>query len=206
MRVQSLCAAVDAVAAAAPSRLAVRSPFQAHAMDYATLRGQSLALAHALSVSLSYQPGDVLLSDLPNITENLLVQLACARLGVAMATVKDTAALSILQQKVGVERVRGAVVSSPSSSFLSTVTLRHPPIMGGDEASSTPWSLPRLLQAKSRQGTLFTPPTVDLDSAWGFFNSTSPLTHREGTLPTCWHPASIMLLLCFHSFGGSSQK
>ena len=56
--------------------------------------------------------GDWLVADVPNVTQHLLLQLACSRLGVAFATCKDAAALSSVA-----DRVHG-VVSGSASSYL----------------------------------------------------------------------------------------
>ena len=85
---QTLAAVVDAVAARSPSRLALTSPFQGQQMTYQQLSQTTNALAKWLS-KYGFAQHDLLVSDLPNVSENLLLQLACNRLGVGYGTAKN---------------------------------------------------------------------------------------------------------------------
>ena len=122
---KSISGLVDAVASRAPSRIALKSPFQqSQVFTYQQLSETSNALAGFLSL-YGYERNDVLMSDLPNISENLLLQLACNRLGVAYGTAKN------LEGMAKFPKVKGAVVSSPDSGFLADCVLPLPPL-GGD--------------------------------------------------------------------------
>ena len=127
----TLAHAVDIVAARAPTRLALASPFQPGrfaSFDYAGLRDASIRLAAGLNARFgashrgpgAFATGGVLVSDLPNVAENLLCQLACNRLGVAFATAKDAKVLAKLQD-AGLD-VLGAVTAD-EGGFLAGADL-----------------------------------------------------------------------------------
>lgn len=121
---KSIAGLAEAVASKAPSRVALKSPFQSQTFTYRQLSETSNALAGFLSL-YGYERNDVLMSDLPNISENLLLQLACNRLGVAYATTKNLEGLAKFP------KVKGAVVASTDSGFLADCTLPLPHL-GGD--------------------------------------------------------------------------
>lgn len=94
---KSISGLVQAVASRAPSSVALRSPFQSQTFTYEELSVTSNALAGFLSM---YGYGR---SDLPNVSENLVLQLACNRIGVAYATAKN------LEGMANFPRITGAV-------------------------------------------------------------------------------------------------
>ncbi len=98
------------------------SPFQSHTFTYEELRQKSDALAGFLQL-YGYERRDLLISDLPNTTENLLLQLACNRLGVYYGTVKN------MEQMAQFPKVKGAVAATPSG-FLAETNLPLPYLSG----------------------------------------------------------------------------
>ena len=121
--IKSIAGALDMVAQRAPSRLALLSPFQtthaeASSLTYDQLARQSMALAGFLS-AYGYEKSNILICDLPNVTENLVLQLACNRLGVHYSTAKNIEAMAKYP------RVKGAVTTQPTG-FLAETNLPLP--------------------------------------------------------------------------------
>lgn len=173
----ALAAFIDRLAVAAPTRMAVLSPLQKkiRSLDYAELSARSLGLAVNLSREYGYSRGDILVSDIPNTTENLILQLACSRLGVAYSTVKDAAGLAALREKH--DRIRGVVTTSHSSTLSTAAKFFHPPILASDESSDD------MLYQYMEETSTYTAATdgkkIEEDTPWAYFNSTSPLRHIE---------------------------
>jgi acyl-CoA synthetase (AMP-forming)/AMP-acid ligase II len=115
---KTIAGLVDAVALRAPSRIALTSPFQSQRFTYDELRQTTTALAGWLDL-YGYSKGDILVSDLPNVSENLFLQLACNRLGVAYATCKN------LEGMQKFPKVQGAV-SVAESGFLAETNFPAP--------------------------------------------------------------------------------
>ena len=94
MAARTIAGLVDAVAIRSPSKLALLSPFQSsQKFTYEELSTSTNALAGWLSL-YGYERGDLLVSDLPNVSENLMLQIACNRLGVVYATAKNIEAMA----------------------------------------------------------------------------------------------------------------
>lgn len=121
-KTKTIAAILDATALKFPTRRAVVSPFQSHSFTYEELSETSDALAGFLQL-YGYERKDVLLSDLPNTTENLLLQLACNRLGVYYCTVKN------LEQMAQFPKVKGAVAAT-TAGFLAETNLPLPYLSG----------------------------------------------------------------------------
>lgn len=119
---KTLAAVVDATALRFPSRRALVSPFQSHTFTYEELQKTSDSLAGFLQL-YGFERRDLLISDLPNTSENLLLQLACNRLGVYFGTVKN------LQQMAEFPKVKGAVSADPTG-FLADTNLPLPYLSG----------------------------------------------------------------------------
>jgi acyl-CoA synthetase (AMP-forming)/AMP-acid ligase II len=98
------------------------SPFQNQSFTYEELQQTSDSLAGFLQL-YGFERRDLLISDLPNTTENAILQLACNRLGVYFGTVKNA------EQLVQFPRVKGAV-SVDSTGFLAETTLPLPCLSG----------------------------------------------------------------------------
>ena len=168
MSLKSIASLVDFMAQQAPSRLAVLSPFQsagAGKITYQQLSQQSSALAGFLS-TYGYEKSNILVCDLPNVSENLLLQLACNRLGVHFATAKNLEAMAKFPH------VKGAVTSQ-TKGFLAETNLPLPYLDG------------EFLQDLIHNGGLadFGMETNDagdqLKFAHAFYNSTKPFTNQE---------------------------
>ena len=99
---------LSAIRRAAPTALALDAPRQQVLWSYGELHQRVRQLAGGLR-ELGVGKGDVVASDLPNVCENLLLQLAVAHLGGSFASAKDEKSLL-----AAVGEVRCAVVPSPS--------------------------------------------------------------------------------------------
>jgi acyl-CoA synthetase (AMP-forming)/AMP-acid ligase II len=127
MVVKTIAAALDAAALKRPSHLAVVSPFQTinnmpSQFTYKDLRRKSNDLAGFLQ-AYGYERNDVMVSDLPNIVENLVLQIACNRLGVTYATTKNNEGMGKLS------KVKGSV-SATGEGYLAETNLSLPYLSG----------------------------------------------------------------------------
>ena len=119
MAARTIAGLVDAVAIRSPSKLALLSPFQSsQKFTYEELSTSTNALAGWLSL-YGYERGDLLVSDLPNVSENLMLQIACNRLGVVYATAKNIEAMAKFP------KVKGAI-STNGKGFLAETNLPLP--------------------------------------------------------------------------------
>ena len=103
---------LSAIRRAAPTALALDAPRQQVLWSYGELHQRVRQLAGGLR-ELGVGKGDVVASDLPNVCENLLLQLAVAHLGASFASAKDEKSLL-----AAVGEVRCAVVQSQEASWL----------------------------------------------------------------------------------------
>mmetsp|Transcript_34425 Transcript_34425/g.50564 ORF Transcript_34425/g.50564 Transcript_34425/m.50564 type:complete len:299 (-) Transcript_34425:12-908(-) len=123
MALRTIAAAVDAAAIRFPSRTALISPFQNNEkVSYTALSEKTNALAGWLS-TFGFEKNDLLVSDLPNIAENLILQIACNRLGVGYGTAKN------IEGMAKFPKVKGAV-SATEKGFLVDTSLPLPPLTG----------------------------------------------------------------------------
>ena len=144
----------------------------------------------------------MLISDLPNISENLILQLACNRVGVHYGTAKS------LESMAKFPKVKGAVCTS-SSGFLAETNLPIP-YLGGDYLLD--------LINNNNDGLLDEYSEEDYDeldenAPHAFYNSTSPYTNKaalehgneaaEQLLMTENDVVCISITLC-HAFGMGS--
>jgi AMP-binding enzyme len=125
--VKTLAGILDATAVKFPSRRALVSPFQHdQSYTYDELQKATDSLAGFLHL-YGFERKDVLMSDLPNTTENVILQLACNRLGVSFGTVKT------MEQLLQFPKVKGAVSVSGENEgggFLSDTALPLPVLSG----------------------------------------------------------------------------
>ena len=154
---------VDHVARRSPSRLALTSPFQKHKFTYGELSETTQALAGWLSM-YGFEKNDLLVSDLPNTSENLMVQLACNRLGVCYTTVKDLEGLAKFP------KIKGSI--SIENGFLATTTLPLPTLSGD------------FLEDLIHEGGLANfsqeiADSSDISSTHAYYNSTTPFTNEQ---------------------------
>lgn len=119
---KTIAGVLDATALRFPTRRALVSPFQSHTFTYEELRQTSDSLAGFLQL-YGFERRDLLISDLPNTTENLLLQLACNRLGVQYGTVKN------IEQMAQFPKIKGAVAAT-ESGFLAETNLPLPYLSG----------------------------------------------------------------------------
>lgn len=145
---------------------ALISPQQNLWLTYSQLRDKSKGLSAGLrerGVGL----GDVVVTDLPNVAEGIMLHLACARLGAAVATAKNADALN------GIPAVVRCAVTPQADSWLSNESLPAPPILaGGEEMDSM------LNHVDVDVSPLDTDDDEQAsDRALGYFNSTMALTH-----------------------------
>jgi hypothetical protein len=174
---KSLAAALDAVAAKYPQRLAVTtcsasgnnsSSSRCSRLTYQELSHTTQVVATRLA-DYGYQPQDVLVSDFPNVGENLVLQLACNRLGVAYATAKNAASLAN-----NLPVIKGAVAID-SSGFLQDANLPLDLLTGAafqefvDDAE---------IVSKGQDGLPLLA-VGDLDTPHAFYNSGTPYTNRQ---------------------------
>lgn len=120
---KTLAAVLDATALRFPSRRALVSPFQTQSFTYDELQKTSDSLAGFLQL-YGFERRDLLISDLPNTTENVILQLACNRLGVQFGTVKN------LEQMIQFPKVKGAVSVDATTGFLAETLLPLPCLSG----------------------------------------------------------------------------
>jgi len=166
MAARTLAQAVDIIARRAPRSVALASPFQPGrfaSLDYGALSDTSARLAAALNARFDgrARPGSMIVSDLPNVAENLVLQLACSRLGVAIATAKDAKVLAKLDDADA--SILGAVTADPDGFLAGAPLEAH---IDDDELSA-------LLDATAS-------PAADepvLADAHAYFNSPTPLTN-----------------------------
>ena len=113
--------------AAAPALIA---PQQGLLWTYGDLRRRTNALAHGLREH-GHSASDVIVSDLPNVAENLLLQLAAAQLGASVATAKDAAVLG---------KLAAALADASGDSWLATAPLPLSAVLGepAEEAAALP--------------------------------------------------------------------
>jgi len=112
---KTLSHALDWTAKMMPEAKALIVPQQNVALTYFDLRRKTRAIARTMKPK--YQFGDVLVSDLPNTSENFFLQMACSRLGLSYATVKDKKALDELSQVVPIKAVATTGESGLFSDF-----------------------------------------------------------------------------------------
>jgi AMP-binding enzyme len=162
-KIKSIAGLVDAAANRAPSRMALLSPFQGHQFTYEELSKTTSALAGFLTM-YGFETKDILVSDLPNTSENLLVQLACNRLGVAYATAKDAQGMSKFT------RVKGAICTD-SKGFLADTSLPLP-VLEADFLSA-------LINEGGLDSYGYEVADAGGDNPHAFYNSTSAFTNGE---------------------------
>jgi hypothetical protein len=123
--VKTIAAALDAAAMRLPNKTALVSPFQEvgpKIFTYEELQLKTQELAGFLQ-AYGYERKDILVSDLPNVSENLMLQIACNRLGVSYATVPKLEGLAKLP------KVKGAV-SVSDDGYLAETGLPVPFLSG----------------------------------------------------------------------------
>ncbi|KAJ1456534.1 hypothetical protein M885DRAFT_517311 [Pelagophyceae sp. CCMP2097] len=82
---------------------ALLSPYENVRLTYQQLENVSRKCAMTLQSKYRVERGDAILSDLPNVVANLVLQLACSRLGAAYATAKNVEAARALCDRVAIK-------------------------------------------------------------------------------------------------------
>jgi acyl-CoA synthetase (AMP-forming)/AMP-acid ligase II len=165
---RTIASIVDFVALHHPKSIALISPFEKDAglkLTYKELSTVTNALASWLSV-YGFEMNDLLVSDLPNTSENLILQIACNRLGVGYGTVPS------IEQLPKFQKVQGAVCAN-NNGFLADINLPLPYLDG------------EFLQGLIQQGLdgydINNSPLNDGDETTphGFYNSTTAYTNEQ---------------------------
>ena len=225
MAVKTIAAALDAIALRIPEKIALVSaspeslmttltateddssvgPLPMSRYSYSDFSDKTNRLAGFLKL-YGYERNDVLISDLPNVAENLMLQVACNRIGVAYATAKD------LEGMAKLAKVKGSV-SATGTGFLAETTLSLPFLSGDfllDLLHGTSGGNNEFLdfdfENNEQDGSAVLPPHA-------YYNNTTPFTN-EGALEmgadAAWEIAMIeddnvcvAITLC-HAFGMGS--
>lgn len=176
-RLRTLACALDRAAARAPLSPALLVPEQGKALSYGELSRSTRAFAAGLR-AWGIRAGDVIVSDLPNVSENLALQIAASRAGAAVATVKDAEALFKLAVLISATggRVSGTVAAS-ASSFLSEAAPSLP--LGSILAGAALEAMMRGPPHVAPEDAASTPESTNLNPALAYWNSTAPLTHVD---------------------------
>lgn len=156
-----------------PKAIALSSPNQLGRLgkpfSYEELDALSIGLGMYLQ-SNAVARGSVVVSDLPNITENLALQMTCSRLKVAFATVKDAEGLKQLRDNNNVFCVPTSKVSWLSDEFSGNS------LLGEDfESAANEWICNGELESE-KNGPI-NHDTEDLPHA--YFNSLNALSGEE---------------------------
>jgi len=185
-------------------RLALIAPQQGVNWTYGELDQRCRSLARGLR-EVGVAKGSFAVSDLPNVCENLVLQLALAHLGASIATVKDAEGLAKLCDRETV----CVALSSSRSSFLASAELKAPPIILAESSDEDikPGSL--LFQEVSSAPADTADALAREDGLMGVYNGAS-LTHgtalslaRDAAAHLQTTPddrACVSITLC-HAFG-----
>lgn len=168
----SLASLVHRQAAVAADTVALAAPKQNISWTYGELSQRAARVSAALA-HLGYSSGDVLATDLPNSADNLLLQVAASHLGVAVATVKDAAALTALGE---VASVRGAVSHSAAATGVLTGAGLPLPAVIVNELDGT---LAAVTSDAPADAPIPAALPADDGLALGYWSSTTPLTNGE---------------------------
>lgn len=164
---KTIAAAVDTAAERFPDRPALISPLQSisERITYMELSQTTNALAGWLS-NYGFERNDLLISDLPNITENLMLQIACNRLGVGYGTAK-----SLDKMNNTFSKIKGTV-SSTGTGFLAEAALPLPHISGDFLVKLfNSGGLDEFKDTRLDNG--------EQDSGHGFYNTATPYTNKQ---------------------------
>ena len=237
MAVKTIAAALDVTALRLPDRIALVSASpetlmrtvtatESNSADdslplsrytYSDFRDKTNRLAGFLK-AYGYERNDVIVSDLPNVAENLMLQIACNRIGVAYATAKG------LEGMAKLTKVKGSV-SASGTGFLAETSLSLPSLTGD-------FLLDLIHGTSSRNSSLFGLDEFQLEDneqndgrndndddsttvlpPHAYYNSTKPFTNQEALemgADAAWELAMVeedvvcvAITLC-HAFGMGS--
>jgi acyl-CoA synthetase (AMP-forming)/AMP-acid ligase II len=203
MTVKTIAAALDATALRIPDRIALVSASPEFLMStmtttdgdikvddvplnrysYGDLRDKTNRLAGFLKL-YGYERNDVIISDLPNVAENLMLQIACNRIGVAYATAKN------LEGMAKLTKVKGSIAAS-GSGFLAETSLSLPHLSGdflldlihgtGGGNDNSLFGLDEFELEDYEQDGSFSDDIEDITALppHAYYNSTKPFTNQE---------------------------
>ena len=237
MAVKTIAAALDRTALRIPDRIAVVSASPEFLMktltptdsddingslplsrySYDDFRDKTNRMAGFLRL-YGYEENDVMISDMPNVAENLILQIACNRIGVTYATAKG------LEGMAKLNKVKGSVCAS-GTGFLAETNLSLPYLSGeflldlihGTSGSSNN-SLFGLDEFDLEDNEQDDRSSEDSENTFGlpphaFYNNTTPFTNQEALemgAEAAWETAMIeedvvcvAITLC-HGFGMGS--
>lgn len=155
----------------AGSTVGLIAPMQDVSWTYGELSERASQVASAMT-NMGYAKGDTVVTDLPNSVENLVLQVACSHLGVAVATVKDAKALAALSDAAS---VKGAVTHTAegSTELLAQAEFPYTTVVV-EELDGTFGGLGSRFASQS-----IAPVEVDGSAAMSYWSSTKPLTYDE---------------------------
>jgi hypothetical protein len=238
MAVKTIAAALDATALRIPDKIALVSASPESLMStitatesdnnndddlplnrysYSDFRDKTNRLAGFLKI-YGYERNDVMISDLPNVAENLMMQIACNRIGVAYATAKGLDGMAKLT------KVKGSI-SASGTGFLAETNLTLPCLSGdflldlihgtGGSRNNSLFGLEEFGLEDNEQDDGYSDNSEDTGvlPPHAYYNSTKPFTNQEalemGT-DAAWETAMIeedvvciAITLC-HAFGMGS--
>lgn len=237
MATKTIAATLDATALRIPDRIALVSAspeslmrtitvtesgskdesFPLNRYNYGELRDKTNRLAGFLK-TYGYERNDVMISDMPNVAENLMLQIACNRIGVVYATAKG------LEGMAKLNKVKGSV-SASGTGFLAETSLSLPYLSGnflldlihgtGGNNDNGFFGLDEFeLEDYEQDGAYNEDSDSPLESPpHAYYNSTKPFTNQEalelGT-DAAWEIAMVeedvvcvAITLC-HAFGMGS--
>ena len=227
MAVRTVAAALDATALRIPDRTAVVSASPEALMrtltdtkssnnsnddalplnqySYSDFRDKTNRLVGFLKL-YGYERDDVMISDMPNVAENLMLQIACNRIGVAYATAKD------LEGMAKLTKVKGSV-SATGDGFLAETNLSLPSLSGDflvDLIHGTAGTDNNFLDFEFEDNEQDCSTVL---SPHAYYNSTKPFTNEEALkmgADAAWEMAMVeedvvcvAITLC-HAFGMGS--
>lgn len=125
---------------------------------------------------LGVSEGGVIVSDLPNVAENLVLQLACSHLGAGYASVKDAAGMANLRDALPVQAI---VASSASSHLLGGTALPFRPIMATAGSDLLLDDLFETDVGATDVEEISSSTQVSDSTPLGFYNSLTPFTDEQ---------------------------
>jgi acyl-CoA synthetase (AMP-forming)/AMP-acid ligase II len=156
------------------SNPALLSPQQGIKWSYEDLHAKVRGLSRGLQ-DRGVQKGSVVVTDLPNVAEGLVLHLACARLGAAVATAKNA---EMLKGNTFPD-ITCAVVTPDASSWLSQQVFRAPHIVAGQDEMESMLNI--TTTSEDSNNSAFDDDTDEhaIDRPLGYFASSNALTHGD---------------------------
>ena len=176
-----------AVTAAPRDALALLAPQQGISYTYGELDEKARCLASGLE-DVGYKSGSVAISDIPNVAENLLLQIALSHLGAAVCTPpKDDAMLASLGEKFDIKGVICVDGSAPPLSKPDALPLVYLGLADGCRPTAGSVEFGQLLAHCPPRGST---PASTPANVLGIYGG-APLTHA--TALELGHAAAMQL-------------